>query len=371
MLFIIKRENGRHTGMKTGFRGTFVISWAQTEVDGLAAAPVAALTVGATWQWSGETVRVDGPSEILVLGQAEETADLRRHAAHAVRRLVGRALDVGTAQRLAAPDDPVLDSGFALTDGVRSYTATLIDVPGRPSPPLMFIDCVPPAGQDLWVTHVTDHVVHANRSGDAALSVICFTPDTRIATPTGPRLIRDIGVDDPVLTKDDGPQPVRWIGQRRMSGARLHTMPELRPIRIRAGAVNPDVPDEDLLVSPQHRMLVKGPVAEALFNTAEVLVAARDMINDHSILIDRGVPQVTYVHLLLDRHQIVFANGLETESFHPGAMPMQAIDPEQRQGLLSHVPGIDHDPSVYGASARRNLTASEAAILRHRGRHSH
>jgi hypothetical protein len=352
--------------MMTGFRGTFVISWTQTELDGLAAAPVAALTVGATWQWHGEVVRVDGPGNVLVLGPAEETTDLRAHAAQAVRRLVGGALDPGWQDKLPEPEAPLLDAGFAVTDGLHSYTATLIDVGGGKVPLLMFLDDVPPAGQDLWITHVTLAERHPNRSGDLTPSVICFTPETRISTPDGLRLVRDLAEDDLVLTKDDGPQPIRWIGTRRMSGARLYTMPELRPIRIRAGAVGMDIPDGDLLVSPQHRMLVKGPVAQALFNTDEVLVAAKDLLNDRTILVDHQLRNVTYVHLLLDRHQIVFANGLETESFHPASMPMEAIDPSQQAALFERVPGIDRDASVYGAFARRSLTVAEAAILQYR-----
>ena len=75
--------------MKTGFRGTFVISWTQTEIDGLEAAPVAALEVGAAWSWHGDAVRVDGPSELLRLDMADGEQDLRRRAARTVRRLVG------------------------------------------------------------------------------------------------------------------------------------------------------------------------------------------------------------------------------------------------------------------------------------------
>ncbi|MDJ0627997.1 MAG: Hint domain-containing protein [Rhodobacter sp.] len=357
--------------MMTGFRGTFVISWSQTELDGLAGAPLGSLSVGASWSWHGQPVRIDGPGNILVLGQSEETASLRKHAARAVRRLVGAALELETVSKLPEPDDPVLETGFAVTDGIRCYTATIIDVPEGRGPLLMFLDDVPPAGQDLWITHITDQSLHPNRSGDPVPSVICFTPDTRIATPDGPRRVRDLREDDRVLTKDDGPQPIRWIGQRRMSGARLYAMPELRPIRIRAGAAGDGRPDEDLLVSPEHRLLLKGPNADALFGTSEVLVTAKDMIDDRAIRVDRQLGEVTYVHILLDRHQIVFANGLESETFHPASMPVDALDPMQRTELAERVPGIDRDPSLYGAFARRTLTTAEAAILRFRGEHPH
>ena len=121
---------------------------------------------------------------------------LRQHAAQAVRRLVYVALNKAQSNRIGDPEAPVLESGFALTDGRRSYTASLIDVPGREHPLLMFLDQLPPEGQELWVTHVTDQSVQANRSGDPVPHVICFTPDTRIATPDGSKLVRDLQEDE-------------------------------------------------------------------------------------------------------------------------------------------------------------------------------
>ena len=113
--------------METGFRGTFVISWSQTEVDGLAAASTDMLSVGAAWRWAGEAVRVDGPAELLLLGGSKDVADLRKRAARTVRRLVGVALQ--TKQNLddIQVDDPVMDGGFVITDGRRTFAATLIE----------------------------------------------------------------------------------------------------------------------------------------------------------------------------------------------------------------------------------------------------
>lgn len=358
--------------MGTGTRGTFVIAWSQTEIDGLAGAPPSALAVGATWQWSGKAVRVDGPGDILVLGPPEDSAELRRRAARSVRRLVGRALqdDPGRPVALDEPEDPLLDRGFAVTDGVRRYTVTVIDVPDA-LPLLMFLDDVPPANAELWVSHVMASPAHLNRITESPKSVICFTPDTRIRTPDGVKRVGDLEEGDLVQTKDDGPQPVLWIGRRRMSGARLFAMPELRPIRIRAGATGMGIPDFDLLVSPDHRMLLKGDVARALFNTPEVLVRARDLINDRSIVVDHRVGHVTYVHLLFDRHQVVWANGIESESFHPASMPLDAIEPRQRNQLIARVPELARDTSLYGAFARRSLAPSEAAILQYEGAPRH
>lgn len=350
--------------MKTGPLGTFVISWSQTETDGLKAASLDMLTVGAAWRWTGAAVRVDGPQGVLILEGAEAVADTRKRAARMVRRLVGAA--VGAAAD-AAPDedDDLPDQSFLVTDGHQSYVLTIIPVPDTGAWLLMMVGEVPPADRDLWVVRTAiDRSRMASAAGSAA-GVICFTPGTWLSTPGGPRRIEGLRPGDLVETRDNGPQPVLWNGHRRMSGARLYAMPHLRPIRFRAGALGCGRPDQDLLVSPQHRMLVRGRSAQALFNTPEVLVAAENLVNDLSVTVDHSTREVTYVHVLLEAHNIVWANGLETESFHPSNTALDMIEAGQRDGLLHLLPGIADNPQSYGDYARRNLSASEAAILRH------
>ena len=133
----------------------------------------------------------------------------------------------------------------------------------------------------------------------------------------------------------------------------------------RAGALDHDVPDAGLLVSPDHRVMVKGARARALFNTDEVLVTARDLVNDQTIYVDRSMREVRYIHILLPSHQVVFANGVESESFHPASAGLENLGDEDRQALLRQMPEIGMDVHAYGAYARRVVSSSEAAILRH------
>lgn len=351
--------------MGTGYRGTFVISWSQTEIDGLQAAPPSALTVGAAWSWRGEPVRVDGPSSILRLDQADGEADLRRRAARMVRRLVGAAVTHKTRVDDAEVDHPLSDSNFVVTDGSTSYTVTLIEVGRGSRPLLMFLDDIPPAGRDLWIVHHTLDINGSHAEAEQSSGVICFTPGTRILTPFGAKFVEDLREGDMVQTKDSGAQEIQWIGSRRMTGARLFAMPKLRPIRIRPGAFGIGEPDEEILVSPEHRMVVKGVVARALFNTPEVLVAARDLVNGSSVRLDTLSKEVTYIHLLLPRHEVLFANGVETESFHPANTALSTISEDDRARLLQRLPMVAENPHVYGSYARRNLSSSEAAILLH------
>jgi hypothetical protein len=195
--------------------------------------------------------------------------------------------------------------------------------------------------------------------------VICFTPGTAIRTASGSVPVESLRPGDRVQTRDDGEQDVLWTARSHLSGARLHVAPSLRPIRFRAGALGIGRPERDLLVSPGHRMLVKGAPAATLYNTPEVLVAAGDLVDGHAVAVDHLLREVTYVHLLLARHQIVWANGLETESFDPCPAALGSLEAPDRAALLDLVPGLADDAAVYGGPARRCLSAAEAAILRH------
>lgn len=350
--------------MTTGFTGTFVMSWSQAELDGLKAAPLSSLRVGAVWSWTGNALRVDGPNEVLRLGQSDEDRTLHRRAARMVRRLIGEATSHAPSDDDLDPDAPLVDGGFVLTDGHTSLIATLIQIPGA-QPLVMFLDALPVAGRDYWIAQVYNIAAGMTRQTPDGGGVICFTPGTRIATPYGPTRVEDLRPGDRVLTKDNGPSEILWTGARRLTGARLYTDPSLRPVRIRSGAFGIDRPDSDLLVSPDHRLLVKGPAAQTLFNTPEVLVTARDLIHGTAVRQITSLKEVTYIHLLLDAHQVIWANSVETESFHPASAALPALTDADRATLLSGLPDLANNPMSYGHYARRNLTKSEAAILLH------
>jgi len=362
-----KSKAGSKQMIKAGFEGTFVISWSQTEIDGLRAASVQSLTTGAAWQWRGEAIRVDGPNDILRLGQAEGAEDLRKRASRMVHRLVGDALDFetidpGDTEADILNETPLMDNSFVVTDGRHSYAVTLIDVGAGRAPLLMFVDVLPPRDRDLWIVH---HSLQKPASDADQGGVICFTPGTRIRTPLGLKLIEDLREGDFVDTKDNGAQRIRWIGSRHLSGGRLFSAPMLRPIRINAGIFGAGTPDQRLVVSPEHRIIIRGPIAQDLFNTPEVLVAAKDLVDGQAIAVDTTARDVTYVHLLFDQHQVMWANGVETESFHPASAALASLDVQDRARLSGMYPELEADPYQYGTYARRNLTTSEAAILKH------
>lgn len=187
------------------------------------------------------------------------------------------------------------------------------------------------------------------------VSVICFVRGTRIKTERGEVAIEELAVGDRVLTLDNGYQAVRWIGSvhRPAQGA-------LAPVRIRAGAMGNE---RDLLVSQQHRVLLRGWQASLLFGESEVLLAAKTLVNDRSIRIEEG-GAVEYFHMLFDRHEIVFAEGTPSESFHPGVEGWSALDEAARTEILALFPELaDNGFAAYGQTARLSLKAYEGRAL--------
>ncbi|MCB6176982.1 Hint domain-containing protein [Rhodobacter sp. Har01] len=188
----------------------------------------------------------------------------------------------------------------------------------------------------------------------------CFTPGALIATDRGEVAVEDLTEGDRVLTCDSGYQEVRWIGQRRLSRAEVTARPEFAPIRISRGALGPDLPERDLVVSPQHRMLVSGSRSELLFGQHEVLVAAKHLVGLPGV--EALPPQaVTYVHLLFDRHEIIRANGAWTESYQPGEMTLAGMEDAQRSEILSLFP--DLRLGYLFPAARLSLRKHESALL--------
>ncbi len=186
-------------------------------------------------------------------------------------------------------------------------------------------------------------------------NIICFTPDTQIVTPQGSRPVQDLRPGDLVVKRDHGLQPIRWIKSRTVPA-----LDRFAPIRIKQGVLSGQ--QEDILVSPQHRMLFTGYQSELLFGDSEVLVSAKHLVDGRDVTIETG-GFVTYYHILFDEHEIIYANGAASESFHPSEIGLSAVTDEARDELFALFPELRSLPSSYGATARRCLKKHEAGLL--------
>ncbi len=186
-------------------------------------------------------------------------------------------------------------------------------------------------------------------------SIPCFVAGTMIATPDGDRAVETLRPGDLVMTHDDGPQPLRWTGQRTM-----RALGDFAPVHVRAGTYGQHA---DLIVSPEHRILVRDPVAELLFGDTEVLVAAKYLVNDQSVRRRVG-GFVTYVHLMFDKHQVIYSEGLATESFLPGPQTTDIFEQDIVDEICALFPELDPRTGAgYSPSARRTLRRYEANLF--------
>lgn len=172
-------------------------------------------------------------------------------------------------------------------------------------------------------------------------SVLCFDAHVEIDVPGGTRAAGDLRVGDNVICSDGQSRPVRWVGLSKVSRDALVHNPKLRPVRILSGALGNGLPRSDLLVSRQHRIATRSTIAERMFGEPEVLVAAIRLAELPGIFVDDSVDNITYVHLLFDQHEMVFANGALAESLFNGPEAKRLTGPEVWKEMEEMFSGAD------------------------------
>ncbi|MDG1736766.1 MAG: choice-of-anchor L domain-containing protein [Paracoccaceae bacterium] len=214
------------------------------------------------------------------------------------------------------------------------------------------------ADNDTETVYFNYTIEDSSGATDSALVEIvqsppCFTPDTLILTEFGELPVQDLRPGMLVKTKDRGLQPLIWVGKSVLP-ARSDTY----PIKIDAGFLEND---RALIVSPQHRILLRGVFAELLFGVDEVLVKAKDLVNDQTVTRCFGNDQIVYFHLLLEEHELLLSNGQWSESFLPGPNTIHSFDPDAAACLHATL-GKHHHINIE-QSVRPSLRSYEARAL--------
>jgi len=190
---------------------------------------------------------------------------------------------------------------------------------------------------------------------------VCFAAGTRIATPRGEEAVETLQPGDLVVTLDSGLQPLLWVGRRRTVFGHGDNHRH-RPVRIAAGAMGWGLPHTDLLVSPQHRLLVVGPKGKRFVKGA--LAKAKGLCGRPGIVQDTACTAVEYLQLLLPRHETVLANGLPAETFLPREFALSSLSPADRAAVTALIPGLADDPqAAYGPPVRPLLSMYQLATL--------
>lgn len=168
----------------------------------------------------------------------------------------------------------------------------------------------------------------------------CFVAGTLIATPLGEIPVEELRPRDKVITRDNGVCEVDWTQQRVFEGAELKSKKHLQPILMQKGCLGGRLPENDLVVSPNQRVLAPGDRSCLFYERDEVLIAAKHLINP-----SLGIQQIqsfctTYVGLLFDRHQSVLANGAWVESFQPYDRTLDGLGNAQRNEFFEIFPNF-------------------------------
>lgn len=188
---------------------------------------------------------------------------------------------------------------------------------------------------------------------------VCYVDGTRLETVNGPVAVENLRVGDLLMTRDNGPQPIRWIGwtQHNWPG----TEEKLRPVRIPSRSLDGRLPHRDLMVSPQHRVLLCRESFAFMDDDEEYFAPALSLEGYHGIGRATSCQTVRYYHVLMERHSILTAEGVQSESFFPGPMAMRNLSLGNRFQIMALFPQLAVDPiNGYSPLCRPALTKRQA-----------
>lgn len=241
---------------------------------------------------------------------------------------IAQATDIGTPGGMLHLDSCLT---FMSTEGRTTEVLVLVEVDAEGHVAEIYGLPLSPIRAKAELTLVGIDVENA-RTKLAEVACVSFTKGTRITMATGEqRQIEDLHLGDRVLTRDDGPQELRWIGQ-----STVRAVGEFAPILIKSGALHNA---DDLIVSPEHRLFVYQRTDELGAGRSELLIKARDLVNGSTVVkMDGGF--VDYYQLLFDDHQIIYAEGIAAETLLADLRTSPALPKEVaerlRAGTLRH-----------------------------------
>lgn len=222
-----------------------------------------------------------------------------------------------------------------------------------------------PEGETIVLEGVSPEQA-SGKQNMARMGVPCYAPGTSIDTPDGPRPVEQLCVGDLVTTVDHGPQAIRWV--RSVSYALHNVIADARPVLIKAGALGRNLPVQDLIVSPQHRILIGGFGQLQQVFPSQGFAPAKSLTVLPGIRHMNGKKEITWVHFACDRHEVVIANGCLSESLLLGPMVLDALDTDQR-AILAALFGSPsaNGTALNGPPARDCLTvgAVKSQIAKH------
>ncbi|MGR3661030.1 MAG: Hint domain-containing protein [Paracoccaceae bacterium] len=192
----------------------------------------------------------------------------------------------------------------------------------------------------------TTYVTTQGSLATGDLAPPCFTPGTLILTVSGQRLVEDLRVGDLLITADRGAVPLCFVRTRSLPKEHFQQKPDHGPVEIKANALGDGYPSSDLTVSPQHRMLIRSAIAKRMFGEDEILVPACQLVGLPGIRQKLVGEDVTYIHLLLDHHAVIYAEDTPTETMFLGQQTQLMLSGRELDEIQSVLPSkmMQHMP---------------------------
>lgn len=165
--------------------------------------------------------------------------------------------------------------------------------------------------------------------------------DAQLRTPCGSRRAEFIRPGDLIVTRTNGLQPVRMVWTRTVTESEITADPSLAPVCLSPRAIGPMMPQRDLMVAGDHRLLIPGYRLIDRPDTAAALIPARDIAGtSDAAYVDRAHGDIVYYNLVFDAHQVFAANGLAVESFLVTDASLAAVSAPVRETIEKALPDL-------------------------------
>lgn len=173
----------------------------------------------------------------------------------------------------------------------------------------------------------------------------CFTPGVAIATPMGERAAEDLRPGDRVVTRDHGVREIFWLKRRTLGGEGRVVGRHLQPVIVTKGSLGGGLPERDMMVSPNQRILMAETLSMSGCEPHDALIPARHLVNGRTIR-NSELAEVAYIQVMFARHELVLANGSWVECFQPSDASLNGFGDAQRNENCEIFPELGTDGSI-------------------------
>lgn len=203
-------------------------------------------------------------------------------------------------------------------------------------------------------------------TAEATPTTSCFLKGTLILTPNGERRVEDLVSGDLISTQGNGPQPIAWMCRNKVSAKDMKANPNALHIRFARGSLAYNIPHRDLILVPNHRLLIDDWRASYLFEESKVLATAVSLQNGKTVrAIKPRKGPVEYYHLVFESHEIITANGALGESLLLSRKFISSLSVKARVELRKiFTDRLNIDEAIHAQPVARLLTEQQGQTIR-------